>query len=60
MDCGLCVCARKVAKSMRVSSEAGMGKPLVLRWLYVSVKLLKLCWAEEYEERVEGAREWCR
>ena len=28
MDCDLWVCVRKVANSMRVSSETGMGEPL--------------------------------
>ena len=37
----------KVAKSMRDSSEAGMGEPCVFRRLYVSAKLMKQRWAEE-------------
>ena len=41
MDWGLRVVAREVAKSMRVSSEAGRRLPSVPRQLYVIAKEIK-------------------
>ena len=57
MDRGWSMYARKVAYSMRVSSEAGRRLP---RWWYVRANCMKEREAELYEAQVERAREVMR